>query len=149
MKKYELSVGDCVFFDFNYLEDDPMYSKESFYPYKIAYGEDIDRAEEKTWCGNDIYQPIPINVVILLENGYKYDELTHGWYDKTGRAKVSVPDYPNTNRGWFVHVDTEDMDTMATFEIAYVHQLQHILRMCDMESDFEIPENTQYIVGNN
>ena len=68
MKKYELSVGDCVFFDFNYLEDDPMYSKESFYPYKIAYGEDIDRAEEKTWCGNDIYQPIPINVVILLEN---------------------------------------------------------------------------------
>lgn len=84
--------------------------------------------------------PIPITPEILEKNGFKFycTDVFEEWKSKDKRITIHDEEYPNSFNKWSVHVDTEDMRTMGYFEITYVHELQHALRLCGINKKIEI-----------
>ena len=91
------------------------------------------------------YAPIPLTAEILKKNGFSIDDSFHPhrrWNSADRRVVLHNEDeYLNTFNKWHVHVDTEDMRTIGSVELTYVHQFQQFLRLCgmnDIANDFEI-----------
>lgn len=94
-------------------------------------------------------QPIPLTEEILHKNGFKNDVLAQKSIIAEGASNFSVilfsednritinniDEYLNSFNKWSVHIDTEDMRTMSTAEITYVHELQHLLKLCKIEKE--------------
>ena len=94
-------------------------------------------------------QPIPLTEEILRNNGFKNDVLAEKSIIAEGASNFSVilisednriminniDEYLNSFNNWHIHIDTEDMRTMGTAEITYVHELQHLLKLCKIEKD--------------
>lgn len=141
MRKEELMVGDWV--NFNGTIDKVQ---------EILY------VEGKGYCASfavsatlfpiplDKITPIPLTTEILEKNGYTHDELTeesiknlHSVIDiaylisDDHRIIVHNDMCLNSNNKWYVHIDSEDFCTIATSEITYVHQLQHLLNDNNIE----------------
>lgn len=81
-------------------------------------------------------KPIPITPEILEKNGFveagECDKFKL-WASADKRVILHNNDgYLNTFNKWHVHVDTEDMRTIGSIELTYVHQLQQFLRLCGM-----------------
>ena len=55
--------------------------------------------------------------------------------DVVSPATDNIDEYINSFNKWNVHIDTEDMRTMCTSEITYVHELQHLLKLCKIEKE--------------
>ena len=95
------------------------------------------------------FRPIPLTAEILEKNGYKHDILAEKALQAEGATsdscvmishdhRVTVNNASrniNSFNKWFVHIDTEDMRTMATIEISYVHELQRMLKLCGIEKE--------------
>ena len=81
--------------------------------------------------------PIPLTPEILEKNGFAREENIKLYNHYTGiDNRVSLNDnffYMNSRNMWNVHVDSEDYCTIATCELTYVHELQHILRLCKID----------------
>lgn len=96
--------------------------------------------------------PIPLTKETLYKNGFKHD----GFLEKTiidmisGSATNSLvvlvsednriilnnaDGYINSFNKWYIHIDTEDMRRMCTAEITYVHELQHLLKLCKIDKE--------------
>ncbi len=98
---------------------------------------------------SDEYKPIPLTAEILEKIGYKHDILAEKALQAEGATsdscvmishdhRVTVNNASrniNSFNKWFVHIDTEDMRTMATIEISYVHELQRMLKLCGIEKE--------------
>lgn len=93
--------------------------------------------------------PIPLTEEILHKNGFKNDFVAQKSIIAEGASNFSVilfsednrislnniDEYINSFNKWSVHIDTEDMRTMSTSEITYVHELQHLLKPCKIEKE--------------
>lgn len=81
-------------------------------------------------------QLIPLTSKILENNGFGIDDGFHPhrfWKSADNRIILHNEDeYLNTFNKWHVHVDTEDMRTIGSIELTYVHQFQQFLRLCGM-----------------
>ena len=126
MKATELMIGDWVLMDMNYSEEDPMYTKTNYQPYKIQNGEDIGLACETNCIGDaDVYQPIPLTPEILERNGIRY--------------QFGMPWYQGGADGAFeFRYRSDDGSTQVQVPIRYVHELQHALRLCAIEKEIVI-----------
>jgi len=84
--------------------------------------------------------PIPLTDEILEKNEFKFycTDVFEEWKSKDKRITIHDEEYPNSFNKWSVHVDTEDMRTMGYFEITYVHELQHALRLCGIEKEIKV-----------
>lgn len=94
-------------------------------------------------------QPIQLTEEILHNNGFKNDVLAQKSLIAEGTSNSSVilisednritlnniDEYLNSFNKWWVHIDNEDMQTMCTAEITYVHELQHLLKLCKIEKE--------------
>ena len=47
----------------------------------------------------------------------------------------NINEHLNSFNNWHIHIDTEDMRTMCTAEITYVHELQHLLKSSKIEKE--------------
>lgn len=88
----------------------------------------------------EFVEPIPLTSEILEKNGYTpHDDLVGRvveWCSEDNRIIMSDWEYDiNSNNHWYIHIDNEDMDTICTAEITYVHELQHLLRLCKIEKE--------------
>jgi hypothetical protein len=97
---------------------------------------------------NDL-QPIQLTEEILHNNGFKNDVIAQKSIIVEGASNFSVilisednritinniDEYLNSFNKWNIHIDTEDMRTLCTVEITYVHELQHILKFCKIEKE--------------
>lgn len=81
--------------------------------------------------------PIPLTEEILEANGFSIDDSFHPhrrWNSADHRVVLHNEDeYLNTFNKWHIHVDTEDMRTIGSVELTYVHQYQQFLRLCGMQ----------------
>lgn len=137
MKANEIMIGDWVLMDLNYSEEGPMYTQPNYQPYKIQNGEDIDLACETNCIGDaDVYQPIPITPDILFANGF-ISKPFFAYVSADGRITLD-PSTPNYPRQWNVHIDNEDYQSIASCDLDYLHQLQHLLRICNIEINWEL-----------
>ena len=123
----DLMVGDWVIC--NHYQDKPF--TKQFGVADFAKG-------EYEFC-----EPIPLTEDILVKNGFKFQrhefKTTNDdyWISDDKRIIFRGEHMTNSFNKWSVHVDTEDMRTMGYFEITYVHQLQHLLRLCGIKKEIE------------
>ena len=94
-------------------------------------------------------EPIELTEEILHNNGFKNDVIEQKSIIVEGASNFSVilisednritvdniDEYLNSFNKWHIHVDTEDMRTLCTAEITYVHEFQHLLKLCGIEKE--------------
>lgn len=139
LESKDLQIGDWVLYDPN------VFIEDEYEPYKmlchqqILSGEDIDLAIE------DCYYPIPLTEEILVKFGFSknngisdqepFDE------DEDGNKYYSLID--NRIWGWWKPNNTFYIpaNALGNFCVEYVHELQHILRICGVEKEITFEEN--------
>lgn len=143
MLQEELMIGDWVFKDVNYDEEDPMYSRVDYQPFQIENGEDINLAIESNCFGDaGVYKPIPITPEILEKNGFKkFDfrniEGQHEWSwwidTQTSVTLWTRASSDNPENGWMVRIESPVVS--FCIKIEYIHQLQHALKLCGINKE--------------
>lgn len=90
----------------------------------------------------NLLEPIPLTPEILEKNGFKRENLITSYNHYTGiDNRVSLNDdfyYINSRDVWSVHVDSEDYCTIANCELIYLHELQNLLRLCNIDFEFVV-----------
>lgn len=156
MNSKDLMIGDWVNLNF----DVDYKTRESIYaPVQVASINkdgtidvnctfDISESMQDGW-DLKLIEPIELTEEILHKNGFKNDILAQKSIIAEGASNFSVilfsednrivlnniDEYLNSFNNWSVHIDTEDMRTMCTAEITYVHELQHLLKLCKIEKE--------------
>lgn len=124
----DLMVGDLVLHDGKVIRVDAVHKR------KIGYHKTKDKL---TWLFSGQFEPIFLTPSILEKNGFEKDELIESYNHYCGMDnRVSLNDdfyYINSRNTWYVHIDSEDYRTIASCELTYVHELQHILRLCKID----------------
>ena len=156
MKAEELMVDDWVLAEgkpvqvtnISVLGGDVIRVMNPFMSYDISYASNIIALSNGAKDINKI-EPIPLTEEILKKNGFKNDVIAQKAIIAEGASNFSVilisednriilnniDEYLNSFNKWHVHIDTEDMRTMCTSEITYVHELQHLLKLCKIEKE--------------
>lgn len=128
MKREELMINDIVF---DYTNS----------PVKVcAVGQDIV-VKNSFGVGSlepNELSPIPLTGEILMKNGFVGVELTDSYELNTDYYEIEVWNY--SDGLWVVNVHwiefSSTPESKAT--VSYVHQLQHLLRLCGIEKKIEL-----------
>jgi hypothetical protein len=92
------------------------------------------------WSNN--IKPIPLTPEILEKNGFEKAENIQLYNYYLGiDSRVSLHDYAydiNSSNTWHVHIDDEDYCSIANCELTYVQELQHILRLCKIDTEIVV-----------
>ena len=156
IKVKDLMIGDWVLAEgrplqvtnISILGGDIIRVMNPFMSYDIAYASNIVALSKGAKDINKI-EPIPLSEEILHKIGFKNDALAEKSIIAEGASNFSVilisedsritinniDEYLNSFNKWNVHIDTEDMRTLCIAEITYVHELQHLLKLCKIEKD--------------
>ena len=156
IKVKDLMIGDWVLAEgrplqvtnISILGGDIIRVMNPFMSYDIAYASNIVALSKGAKDINKI-EPIPLSEEILHKIGFKNDVLAEKSIIAEGASNFSVilisedsritinniDEYLNSFNKWNVHIDTEDMRTLCIAEITYVHELQHLLKLCKIEKD--------------
>lgn len=100
-----------------------------------------ERPQDEEYIVHDI-EPISLTPEILEKNGFVFDDVIPecrmfmGIDDRV--ALRNDKEYMNSVNEWHVHIDSEDYCTIASCELTYLHELQHILRLCKIEKEIMI-----------
>lgn len=138
MKAADLMIGDWVMVKERKNDD------VKDYPIMVYSGNIGDIVAE-----NLIVESIPLTEEILKKNGFKNDVIAQKSIIAEGASNFSIilisednritinniDEYLNSFNKWYIHIDTEDMRTLCTAEITYVHELQHLLKLCKIEKE--------------
>ena len=136
----ELQIGDWVMYD-------EFIDKSMNHPIKITH---LDKDSFLT----KYYYPIPLTPEILEKNGFYYgytsdeedlasntiaqlSEDGKGWCWDEGGGSIKVI-FPNGADGGLLVLDDQSFDRhleMVFCETIYVHELQHVLRLCMIEKN--------------
>ena len=91
---------------------------------------------------SDNIEPIPLTKELLEKNGFERDECIpqEKYYNGIDNRVIVHNDkeYMNSNNEWYVHVDSEDYSTIAGCELTYVHELQHLLKLCKIDFEWQV-----------
>lgn len=86
---------------------------------------------------NDI-EPIPLTKEILKKNEFIDYSFPFAYFCSKDR-RIEVKAITNSGDGyWCVHVDNEDFETIGSCDVQYVHEMQHLLRLCRYEKEIEL-----------
>lgn len=138
MKETELMLGDYV----RLSPTAPYYKMFGDKPFKISTlygdGELVLSYKDGTtyWAVEEDLEPIPLTRDILLANGFIFEPKI-GYISADGRINLDhrIPNYP---RKWYAHIDNEDFQSIASCDLDYLHQLQHLLTICGIEKEWKL-----------
>jgi hypothetical protein len=89
-------------------------------------------------------EPIPLTPEILEKNGFESMRVSWGTYELVGVNKRVEMHNDNdwvlgTENTWCAHIKTANEEYMiAHCELTYVHELQHILRLCKIDKEIVV-----------
>lgn len=131
MNTSELMIGDWVKF------------KNSDLAHKvIAIAGKSIKVDKVHWYSANKFRPIPLTPEILENNGFGrynlYDiKVQHQWvlwFDKLTRVSLWYRELNDDNRdGMMVRVESPLAN--LCIKVCYLHQLQHVLRLCEIEKE--------------
>ena len=105
----------------------------------MSYIEDEKRVYQTEVCN---IEPIQLTSEILEKNGFEKEGVIELYNLYAGiDHRVTIHDdkeYMNSSNEWYVHVDSEDYSTIAGCELTYVHELQHLLRLCKIDKEIVV-----------
>lgn len=94
---------------------------------------------------SDNIKPLPITVEIIKKNGFKReinfitDKLDDFYSCMDGRVEMyDDKTCINSNNEWNVYVYDEDNYPIANCELTYVHELQHLLKLCKIYKEIVV-----------
>ena len=96
------------------------------------------------WEYNNKYEPIFITSEILEKNGWIKSELNLDFYCGNLEYKnynIQIhnnQDSLNTNNKWLIHIETIYYEEISQSEITYIHQLQHVLKLCGIDKEITL-----------
>lgn len=133
MKANELMVGDWVCYNapnkfYTKVEEIRCKDKGEIY-YIRGYRDSKDPSSERLIFGDfsmDILHSIPLTPEILEKNGWEKRPTGYVFYIDGKRYDNSL---------WYVFDSNTFVVNTAEFQIKYVHQLQHALRLCDIDKE--------------
>ena len=129
MKANELMIGDWVFIDHCSGRLEPCYGQVTGID---KNGEDVYTTEGMVDAS--LIKPIPLTEEILKRNGFRYRAPERGMYGVTTAAYYECKGSP--------HIWCDGAPFAVWFEdevyISYVHQLQHVLRLCGLGKEITI-----------
>lgn len=140
MKPEQLMIGDYILFNKNIYKIEEISKKGwAHITYNLIDGRECRVGLASDYILDEL-TPVPLTAEILEKNGFKFycTDVFEEWKSKDKRITMHDKEYPNSFNKWSVHIDTEDMRTMGYFEITYVHELQHALRLCGINKEIEI-----------
>lgn len=95
--------------------------------------------------GLDEISPTPISEEFLVKNGFIMDDrfikiAGDKYYQlKLDKFTITMRDSSNTlGRDWWVHIDNEDCCTIASADVQYVHQMQNLFNIANLEIDIRL-----------
>ncbi len=95
--------------------------------------------------GLDEITPLEIIEEFLEWNGFEldekmYEDFEEKYYElKLEKFTITIHEGSNTiGRDWWVHIDNESCCTIASADVQYVHQLQNIFNISNVEIDIRL-----------
>ena len=130
MKAKELMIGDWLFYkgQFNAFS----FKVEQITKRKVGYHAEPNESRMHYIILSEC-QPIPITPKILERNGFR--KVQDLYYMKSENKIFPCPffiEYNPNNKCLFIN------DGLIPMPIIYVHQLQHVLRLCGIEKEIEL-----------
>ena len=81
-------------------------------------------------------QPIELTKEFFNKNGFiKQNDWNEVLYYRSKEMRMQV--YEN-HLGWVVNIDSESFTMVFSNNLKYVHELQHALRLCEIEKEIEL-----------
>ena len=127
MKANELMIGDWVY---NTHNDQPEQV------YEIGSG--LVMLDYNDLYEYDEIEPIMLTEAILKANGFTSEvvvETIHFVSEDRRLILQNDTKYLNSNREWYIHIDSVAMSSIGSAEFTYVHELQHILRLFGFDKE--------------
>ena len=82
-----------------------------------------------------LIEPVPITNDFLKKN-FKLHIEPHYIEWRSEDRRVTINDLSNMeDRDWYCHIDNESFETIGGADIQYVHELQHLLRLCGIDKE--------------
>lgn len=78
------------------------------------------------------WEPIPITKELLEKNGF---HLHNDMYENDFMVLHDDKKFIKTKNVWSVGVYVDKCHRMATCELTYLHELQHLLRLCKIDKE--------------
>ena len=139
MKPEELMIGDWVVYNGDVEYTDPI---------RIE-GIDITGVcitSDRDDVGFDGIQPIPLTAEILEKNGFTFKKHTyflkkdgHYWINEGGNIFIKYGKKSTYKiDSWMINIDNENGYPVCCFDIFYVHELQHALKLCGIKKEIEL-----------
>lgn len=95
--------------------------------------------------GLDEITPVQLIEEFLKWNGFEldekmYEDFEEKYYElKLDKFTITIHEGSNTiGCDWWVHIDNEDCCTIASADIQYVHQLQNLFNIANVEIDIRL-----------
>lgn len=124
MKVNELQIGDYVNYRGQIIKVTSLYDKGS--SNEIGWG-----IKEDTWVNAINIEPIPLTAEILEKNGFKLDK-EDGWWWLS--PKIGITFWEEGD----IELELENKHSSVNIHINYLHQLQHVIRICGIEKTIEL-----------
>ena len=101
---------------------------------KVGYHACINKLE---WVWMNLLVPIPLTNGFFGRNGFtkETDVVGELWVSKDKRIIVRRGCSNMIDRDWYIHIDNEDMESIASGDIQYVHQFQNKLNDAEIEME--------------
>lgn len=133
MKASDLQVGDLVTNNVDVIKVSAVHTK------KIGYHKTKNKLN---WLFSGQFEPISLTPEILEKNGFILDKFITDYmrYDGIEERVIMHNDKEriNPNNEWFVLINNEDYKTMMICELTYVHELQHLLKLCGIDKEIVV-----------
>lgn len=122
MKANELQIGDYVNYRGQIIKVTSLYDKGG--SNEVGWSE-----KESVWVNGRCIEPIPLTAEILKKNGFEYFHKNYSSLSYDHPFKLKMTNWPDENGlgGLWTICDI--------VEIRFVHQLQHALRLCEIEKE--------------
>lgn len=140
MKANEL-IGDFLVY-FNCFDGSKIIVRVTEFKDGIAYG---DSENGSHWCDIEKVEPIPITYEIIekndfISNNHLFPYLYYEYENKDENLKIGFG-FPQGNKTAykdpFIYIDSENV-FIEHLPCIYVHQLQQILKICQIEKEIVI-----------
>lgn len=129
-----LQIGDWVCYRGTNIQVTSLYDKGG--SNEIGWGD-----RESTWVNGRCITPIPLTPEILEKNDFeKQWQDNYEYFDDDENLNITFhPKSSNYTNGAYDYIDIEKgCLTINEMPIAFVHELQHALRLCGTKKEIEL-----------
>ena len=131
MEAKDLMIGDLIKTDgISWTENlKDKYCKITFIGQNYIVSRLIDEPRKEVYGESNSFKPIPLTPEILEKNGWEERPTGYVFYTDGKRYDNSL---------WYIFDSNTFVVNTTEFQIKYVHQLQHALRLCGINKNIEL-----------